>query len=753
MMDKDINCINYKGLFGYIETRFGRKALTQFFETAVNGRTYLIANKNDPAQMEPVTLDHLVDESYWISNELSLCLLKTIKTIVPGPHPEQTAGQGAVLENLSNRDLFFSRVIGPNALAKKAARVNAKFNQTKDVVVSNLQKDSCTIQMHYKPGFKVTKEVCNWNLGIYKGLATASGVRLTRVRQAKCVLDGDDYCAFELAWQAPGFFKRISTLVLRFFAKDLVAEYEKTVKDRDRLIENLSASEYQYRLLIENQSDMVVKLDTQGRFQFVSPSYCRMFNTTSNQLMGKNFMQYVHEADQPDTARELQTIYEPPYTRRIEQRAMTKQGLKWFSWVGTAVFDDDKNVTAIIGVGRDITKQRQAQAEKIQAHAQAAEARKLALIGQVAGKMAHDFNNILGIIMGTAELSRRDHKGGATKDAFDLIFEQTLRGKNLTKNLVAFAKDQELKPEYFSINQKIKNVLELMEKELKDIHVVREYDQNLPDLLADPGMIEHMLINILLNSAHATGLVQEPEISIRTIRSQDQVDIEIVDNGCGIPEKHLDDIFEPAFSLKGNKDKSGLYPGIKGTGYGLANVKKYVDQHKGHISVLSGDSEGTRMTVGLPIIQKQPAKKEMPAIADAGAAGACSEKYILLVEDEPAISAVQHKILTQKPYCHKVDIAGSGRTAMDLFETNTYDLISLDYMLPGGLNGMDVYHHIRKTNTTIPILFISGNIEFLESIKQLRKKDPFIDHLSKPCMHMDYIAAVNSLAAQAQICN
>jgi two-component system cell cycle sensor histidine kinase/response regulator CckA len=92
-----------------------------------------------------------------------------------------------------------------------------------------------------------------------------------------------------------------------------------------------------------------------------------------------------------------------------------------------------------------------------------------------------------------------------------------------------------------------------------------------------------------------------------------------------------------------------------------------------------------------------------------------------------------------------VDIAGDGQIAIDLLSRNKYDLISLDYILPGKLNGMDVYRHIRNYNKTVPILFNSGNLEFLESIKDLRQKDPYIDHLSKPCKNIDYLNSINML--------
>ena len=88
---------------------------------------------------------------------------------------------------------------------------------------------------------------------------------------------------------------------------------------------------------------------------------------------------------------------------------------------------------------------------------------------------------------------------------------------------------------------------------------------------------------------------------------------------------------------------------------------------------------------------------------------------------------------------------------MALFDGNEYDFVSLDYVLPGAFNGMDVYHHIRKTNTSVPILFVSGNIEFLESIKELKQKDARIDHLSKPCQNKEYVNRINGLLGRGQI--
>ncbi len=129
----------------------------------------------------------------------------------------------------------------------------------------------------------------------------------------------------------------------------------KTVEDE------LRESEGRYRLLIENQTDLVVKVDMEGKFKFISPSYCEMFGKTKEELLGKNFMPLVHEDDRETTAEAMKALTHSPYTAIIEQRAMTKDGWRWLSWMDTAVVDEDENVVAIIGVGRDISDRKQAE--------------------------------------------------------------------------------------------------------------------------------------------------------------------------------------------------------------------------------------------------------------------------------------------------------------------------------------------------------------------------------------------------------
>ncbi len=563
-----------------------------------------------------------------------------------------------------------------------------------------------------------------------------------------CVSDKQGWQNVTIQWQAKNGEKRFfeSSALPVFDTSGNVIGFQgldRDVTERVHAEQALREKENQYRILVENQTDLVVKVDLEGRFVFVSPSYCRMFGKTEAQLIGNQFMPLVHEEDRDVTKEAMETLFSPPYTAYMEQRALTRDGWKWLGWLDTAILDEDGHVTEIIGVGRDITDSKEAEEEKLKAQRMAAEHESYAFVGKISGALAHDFNNILGVIMGRADLALIDCQDPELKNTLTIIKDQTLRGRNLTKNLVAFAKDTEPRQTYFKISEKISLILDLMKKDLDTISVVQESGPNIPEFLGDPGMLEHAFMNMIQNSIHAVSKIDDPKIVIKYYLCENDLCLEIEDNGCGIPEKHLDDIFDPTFSLKGSNDLTDSYDSeVKGTGYGLANVKKYIDLHKGSIRIESSVGGGTKILIRLPMIKKELSSEEVDAIREETVK---RNKMILLVEDEVAISQIQYRILTSSPCDHTVDAALSGAAAIDLFERNQYDLISLDYQLPGQINGMDVYEHIRSTDRNVLILFVSGNLEFIESIKKLKEEDPFVDHISKPCQNKEYIDAVNRL--------
>ncbi|MEW8691142.1 MAG: PAS domain S-box protein [Candidatus Thiodiazotropha endolucinida] len=146
----------------------------------------------------------------------------------------------------------------------------------------------------------------------------------------------------------------VENYVYRLPGGEIVAIFN-DVTDRKMAELALQDSEEKYRLLVENQNDLVVKVDLEGHFEFVSPSYCRMFGKREEELLGNKFMPLVHKNDQAKTLEVMQQLYHPPYTAYLEHRALTSAGWRWLGWMDTAVLDKDENVTAIVGVGRDIT--------------------------------------------------------------------------------------------------------------------------------------------------------------------------------------------------------------------------------------------------------------------------------------------------------------------------------------------------------------------------------------------------------------
>jgi len=519
--------------------------------------------------------------------------------------------------------------------------------------------------------------------------------------------------------------------------------------DRKRSEEALQKSEAKYRHLFKNAPAGIYEIDFEkAKFINVNDIMCTYTGYSETELLTMDPIDILTEESKRVFLERLETFFAGKQIfPTAEYTIVKKNGQKISVMLNNDFVFENGRLKGAVVVVHDISQLKQAQEEKIKAQEFAGEQKKLALVGQIAGKMAHDFNNILGIIMGNTELFLMDCTDEKTKKTLELIFEQTLRGKNLTRNLVAFAKDQEPRQEFFNIIEKIDLVLNLLKKDLQNIELIREDDTGIPDLLADPGMIEHALINLIQNSIHATSLSDHPRITLKTYCLNDHICFEIEDNGCGIPNDYIDSIYEPAFTLKGGMDITGSYkPGIKGTGYGMANVKKYIEQHKGNVLVESEVNCGTTFTISLPIIKKGLTPKEKTELK---ANNLFFNKRILIVEDEPTISGVQTKILSQDPFHHTVDMANTGQMALDKFDQNQYDLVSLDYILPGKINGMDVYHHIRQTDQHIPILFISGNIEFLESIKKLKQKDGHIDHLSKPCQNKEYVTHINRLLEKA----
>ncbi len=466
--------------------------------------------------------------------------------------------------------------------------------------------------------------------------------------------------------------------------------------------EALEESRARYKLLVENQSDLVVKVDTQGRFLYVSPSYCETFGKTEDELLGREFMPLVHEDDREATARAMEDLFRPPFRAYMEQRAMTAAGWRWLAWSDSAVLDGDGMVEAIIGVGRDVTQRRELEEQLIQSQ-------KMQAIGQLAGGIAHDFNNILQGMMGHLEFLRTDESLSVqSREDLQQIDRGLARAGQLTTQLLAFSRRQVLRPTTLEINESIDNMLQLLRRVMTE-SVALDFDPDPRPLYthADRGQIEQILMNLCVNARdaiHGAGSIVISTFA-RSLDSDDCLDepdaspgayvgFAVTDTGCGMTPEVLEHVFEPFFTTK----EVGA-----GTGLGLATVYGIVRQHGGCVWASSTPGVGSRFTVLLPEVEPTPPADEqpLPEIVQGGS------ETILFAEDDSRVRRPIVRVLQNAGYT--VLEATDGAHALELFERHAdqIDLLLLDVVMPK-LGGHEVAEKARAVRPDLPVLFASG---------------------------------------------
>ena len=364
-----------------------------------------------------------------------------------------------------------------------------------------------------------------------------------------------------------------------------------------------------------------------------------------------------------------------------------------------------------------------------------AQATKMQAIGQLAGGVAHDFNNILTAILGYCDLMLMRHTpGDSDYDDIQQIRSNSNRAANLTRQLLAFSRQQTLRPQVLQLPDVVAEVSNLLKRLLGEtVKLTVKHGRNLGAVRADPGQLEQVIVNLAVNARDAmlakgggTLNIQTyavPTDEVRRMGSDilpigDYTALKVSDTGIGIPPHLQAKIFEPFFTTK----EVG-----KGTGLGLSTVYGIVKQSGGFIFAESDEGKGAAFTIYLPVHRAEAAKPARTAKAKEEAGELWGTGTILLVEDEATVRAVAERALTRHGYT--VLVAENGEAALEILaREGEVDLMISDVVMPA-MDGPTTVREARKTHPDLPILFISGYAE-----EQLRKSIDLdrVSFLAKP---------------------
>jgi len=468
-----------------------------------------------------------------------------------------------------------------------------------------------------------------------------------------------------------------------------------------RSYQHILEREERFRALSENAPDIIYTINVEGFFSYVNPAWERILGHTKKEVIGKYFMDFVKEDDIDHFKRIFEEIRDRrEHAGNVECTILHKDGSeRLFTLSGAPNLDGNGNVIGVVGIFKDISKQKKLESQLL--HAQ-----KMEAIGTLAGGIAHDFNNLLTGIQGYASLMFLDmNVCHPLYEKLKGIEEQVKSGAQLTKQLLGFARGGKYEVSVSNINDIIDKTSTMFGRTQKEISIYRKYAKEIWAMEIDSGQIEQVLLNLYVNASQAMpdgGSLYLETVNIAldeehgkslSLKSGRYVKVSVTDTGCGMDEKTKERIFEPFFTTK----ELG-----RGTGLGLASAYGIIKGHNGAINVASEQGYGATFTIYIPASDKEFTKIE--EVSDDFIKG---EGTILLVDDEDVIIDVGRESLEVMGY--NVFTAKSGQEAIDVFKTKNgeIELVILDMIMPG-MGGKETFDILKSINPDIKIILSSG---------------------------------------------
>jgi two-component system, cell cycle sensor histidine kinase and response regulator CckA len=468
----------------------------------------------------------------------------------------------------------------------------------------------------------------------------------------------------------------------------------------------LRTSEERFRLVTENASDLISVINNEGVIRFQSPSVERILGYKPEDWFNRNAFEFVHPEDVPVATAALQRkVNEPDRPPILVDFRMRHHDGSWriMQVIGQSI-PNQKNEGFIVLNSRDITENRKLEEQFRQSQ-------KMEAFGQLAGGVAHDFNNILAVIQMQAGMLRMEQDLSQNQTDYATEIEKaSQRAADLTRQLLLFSRRQTLQPHNIDLNDIVANITKMLRRILReDIQMHFKHASQPLFIYADAGMMDQVLLNLTVNCRDAmpkggdmfieTSIVEFDELAVAQsykARPGAFICLSVSDTGCGISPENLPRIFEPFFTTK---DVG------KGTGLGLATVFGIVQQHQGWINVYSELGHGTAFRIYLPVALQTADKQSLPPALESVRGG---DETILLVEDDLSLRVSVRNALLRLGY--QVLEARTGVDALEVWNQNRekIDLLFTDMVMPDGMTGKELAGKLLQSNPKLKVIHTSG---------------------------------------------
>jgi PAS domain S-box-containing protein len=491
----------------------------------------------------------------------------------------------------------------------------------------------------------------------------------------------------------------------------LISETAFQKLEQEELNKALRESEFQYRNLANTGLALIWTSGVDKLCNYFNDPWLKFTGRTLTQEMGNGWTEGVHPDDFDRCLETYVTAFDKREPFEMEYRLRHASGeYRFILDMGSPNFNSKGEFMGYIGHCFDITERKMAESEKEKLQIQLTQAHKMESVGRLAGGVAHDFNNMLGVILGHIEMALEgvDPEQPLYDDLLE-VRKAAERSAELTRQLLTFARKQAVAPKVIDLNEAVEGMLKMLRRLIgEDIDLNWKPGRNLQPVKIDPAQIDQLLANLCVNARDAIAGVGK--ITIKTevtsldeafcvghpgFEPGDYVMLGVTDNGCGMDQETIDHLFEPFFTTK----EMG-----KGTGLGLASVYGIVKQNNGFIDVLSAPGQGTSFYVYLPRIAVKsdhlPEKGLVPQTEHG-----C--ETIMLVEDEPAILKMTTIMLKRLGYT----VLATSKPGEAIRLAHEYperiDLLITDVVMPE-MNGRDLACALLSFHPGLKRLFMSG---------------------------------------------